>query len=348
MWKDPVARADAARCDPRRSRRSATRRPRRSSPRTGEIRRRTSSRRRPTCTRATAASCPEVASRRHLELVAPVIREALGEAGRHARRRRPGRRHAGAGPDRRAARRARGGEGDRLGAAAAARPRRPSPRPRRLALSRSRSRSSRRSSACSRAAGTRCCSTCAATASSALLGTTLDDAAGEAFDKGARLLGLGYPGGREIDRLAREGDPDGVRLPGRARPRARLLVLGPEDGAALRDARARAGPSWRRAAPISPPRTSARSCARSSGACARPSEQTGAARVAVVGGVAANSELRAALPERRARAARALHRQRGDDRLGRALRGTGPVPRLSWPRCVRLALSRGAPYSSRS
>src|SRR6478609_10092609 len=39
-----------------------------------------------------------------------------------------------------------------------------------------------------------------------LLGTTLDDAAGEAFDKGARLLGLGYPGGPELDRLAREGD----------------------------------------------------------------------------------------------------------------------------------------------
>ena len=37
-----------------------------------------------------------------------------------------------------------------------------------------------------------------------LLGSTLDDAAGEAFDKGARLLGLGYPGGREIDRLAGE------------------------------------------------------------------------------------------------------------------------------------------------
>ncbi|MGZ4310048.1 MAG: tRNA (adenosine(37)-N6)-threonylcarbamoyltransferase complex transferase subunit TsaD, partial [Gaiellaceae bacterium] len=42
----------------------------------------------------------------------------------------------------------------------------------------------------------------------AILGTTLDDAAGEAFDKGARLLGLGYPGGAEVDRLAREGDPE--------------------------------------------------------------------------------------------------------------------------------------------
>jgi N6-L-threonylcarbamoyladenine synthase len=40
-----------------------------------------------------------------------------------------------------------------------------------------------------------------------LLGQTLDDAAGEAFDKGARLLGLGYPGGRELDVLAETGDP---------------------------------------------------------------------------------------------------------------------------------------------
>ncbi|HEY6032287.1 MAG TPA: tRNA (adenosine(37)-N6)-threonylcarbamoyltransferase complex transferase subunit TsaD, partial [Gaiellaceae bacterium] len=46
-----------------------------------------------------------------------------------------------------------------------------------------------------------------------VLGTTLDDAAGEAFDKGARLLGLGYPGGAAIDRLAREGDPDAYDFP---------------------------------------------------------------------------------------------------------------------------------------
>src|SRR3954447_14850484 len=45
------------------------------------------------------------------------------------------------------------------------------------------------------------------------LGTTLDDAAGEAFDKGARVLGLGYPGGAEIDRLAREGDPEAFDFP---------------------------------------------------------------------------------------------------------------------------------------
>jgi tRNA N6-adenosine threonylcarbamoyltransferase len=46
-----------------------------------------------------------------------------------------------------------------------------------------------------------------------VLGQTLDDAAGEAFDKGARLLELGYPGGPAIDRLAREGDPDAVDFP---------------------------------------------------------------------------------------------------------------------------------------
>jgi N6-L-threonylcarbamoyladenine synthase len=45
------------------------------------------------------------------------------------------------------------------------------------------------------------------------LGATRDDAAGEAFDKGAKLLGLGYPGGVVIDRLARTGDPRGVAFP---------------------------------------------------------------------------------------------------------------------------------------
>lgn len=46
-----------------------------------------------------------------------------------------------------------------------------------------------------------------------LLGQTLDDAAGEAFDKCARLMGLGYPGGPLIDQLAREGDPNAIALP---------------------------------------------------------------------------------------------------------------------------------------
>jgi N6-L-threonylcarbamoyladenine synthase len=54
-----------------------------------------------------------------------------------------------------------------------------------------------------------------------VLGRTLDDAAGEAFDKGARMLGLGYPGGAALERLAAAGDPDAFAFPGSRRERAR-------------------------------------------------------------------------------------------------------------------------------
>src|SRR5207253_11302135 len=48
----------------------------------------------------------------------------------------------------------------------------------------------------------------------ALLGRTRDDAAGEAYDKVAKLLGLGYPGGPIVDRLSKSGDDRAIRLPG--------------------------------------------------------------------------------------------------------------------------------------
>ena len=51
------------------------------------------------------------------------------------------------------------------------------------------------------------------TAEVSVLGSTLDDAAGEAFDKVARLLGLPFPGGPHVDRVARDGDPGAVRFP---------------------------------------------------------------------------------------------------------------------------------------
>ncbi len=53
----------------------------------------------------------------------------------------------------------------------------------------------------------------AASGSCRLLGCTRDDAAGEAFDKGAQMLGLGFPGGPALDRLARSGDPKAIRFP---------------------------------------------------------------------------------------------------------------------------------------
>ncbi len=56
----------------------------------------------------------------------------------------------------------------------------------------------------------------------AVLGQTRDDAAGEAFDKAAKLLGLGYPGGRAIEELARGGNASALRLP---RPRVKGAVL---------------------------------------------------------------------------------------------------------------------------
>ena len=125
-----------------------------------------------------------------------------------------------------------------------------------------------------------------------MIGTTLDDAAGEAFDKGARLLGLGYPGGAEIDRVARDGDPTAYDFPVARVPGLDFSFSGVKT-ALLYAVRDHAGP---RRPPRRPRRlaTSARSSGRSSNASARlRTERT----VAIVGGVAANSELRAALPE---------------------------------------------------
>ncbi len=129
-----------------------------------------------------------------------------------------------------------------------------------------------------------------------ILGTTLDDAAGEAFDKGARLLGLGYPGGRELDRLARDGDPAAYDFPVARVPgldfsfsglKTALLYatkkLSPEE---LAQRRADLAASYKRAivrALVERVRDAA--------------EQTGATRIAVVGGVAANTELRSALAD---------------------------------------------------
>ncbi len=130
-----------------------------------------------------------------------------------------------------------------------------------------------------------------------ILGTTRDDAAGEAFDKVAKLLGLGYPGGPEIDRIARDGNPAFHAFP---RPRLGkyefsfsglktsvlyyLNALVPEDRAAfmashLTDICA----SFQRAI-VDVLVAAVREAV----------EETGIRHVAIVGGVSANSALRAA------------------------------------------------------
>jgi N6-L-threonylcarbamoyladenine synthase len=125
------------------------------------------------------------------------------------------------------------------------------------------------------------------------LGTTLDDAAGEAFDKIARFIGLPYPGGPEIDRLARSGDPDAVQF-----PRA-LLHDGTYDfsmsglkTAVIRELRRRQA----RDEPISLPDIAASFQEALAEVSVRKtvaaSEQHGVEQVLLAGGVAANSRLR--------------------------------------------------------
>jgi N6-L-threonylcarbamoyladenine synthase len=124
-----------------------------------------------------------------------------------------------------------------------------------------------------------------------VLGETLDDAAGEAFDKGARLLGLGYPGGPEIDRLAAEGDPSAFDFP-RSGPGEldfsfsglkTALVYAVRDLGEEETARRRAdlAASYQRAIVDA-------LLARTKAAL----EREGMNRLALGGGVAANSELR--------------------------------------------------------
>jgi N6-L-threonylcarbamoyladenine synthase len=124
-----------------------------------------------------------------------------------------------------------------------------------------------------------------------VLGTTLDDAAGEAFDKGARLLGLGYPGGQEIDALAKQGDPeaydfpvarvDGLDFSFSGLKTSLLYRVRDLPAAELAGRRADLAASYQRAIVR---------------ALVERVRATKSDRVAVVGGVAANSELRAALP----------------------------------------------------
>jgi N6-L-threonylcarbamoyladenine synthase len=127
---------------------------------------------------------------------------------------------------------------------------------------------------------------------SRVLGRTLDDAAGEAFDKGARLLGLPYPGGAEIDRLARDGDPEAYAFPVARVPGLDFSFSGLKTALlyAVRDLEP--GELERRRADLaaSYQRAIVRALVERVGAA-------GADRVAIVGGVAANSELRASLPD---------------------------------------------------
>ena len=127
-------------------------------------------------------------------------------------------------------------------------------------------------------------------------GQTLDDAAGEAFDKGARLLGLPYPGGRELDLLAAQGDPKAVDFPRSLQQgldfsfsglkTALLYYLRDHPEAATEARRASVAASYQDAIVDQLVLKTVR--------CA---VGEGLGRVAIAGGVAANSRLRARMAE---------------------------------------------------
>ena len=132
-----------------------------------------------------------------------------------------------------------------------------------------------------------------------VLGQTVDDAAGEAFDKVARFLGLGYPGGPAIDRLAREGDPDAIAFP---RP---MLDDGDDFSfsglktAVVQYVRKHPEVDGRRRRRVVPGRGRRRARRPS---CCGPRARTGIDTVVIGGGVAANSALRARRARRGAEA----------------------------------------------
>jgi N6-L-threonylcarbamoyladenine synthase len=126
-----------------------------------------------------------------------------------------------------------------------------------------------------------------------LLGATIDDAVGEAYDKVARFLGLGYPGGPVLDRLSAVGDPGAFAFPRPMRDDGFDVSLSGLKTAVVR------------AAGVASTRSDADVAASFQAAVvdvlaaklARAIEATGAATVAIGGGVAANSSLRTAVTE---------------------------------------------------
>lgn len=137
------------------------------------------------------------------------------------------------------------------------------------------------------------------------LGATVDDAAGEAFDKVARLLGLGFPGGPALDRLARDGDPAAVEFPrGMTGPRSARYDF---SFSGLKSAVARHVEALQRAETPVPAADIAASFQEAvtdvlTSKAVRAAEDTGIDTLVIGGGVAANSRLRALAADRCAQA----------------------------------------------
>jgi N6-L-threonylcarbamoyladenine synthase len=171
-----------------------------------------------------------------------------------------------------------------------------------------------------------------------LAGRTRDDAAGEAFDKGARLLGLGYPGGAELDRLAAAGDARFVRFP-RALPRASDFSFSGLKTALLyylRDQSEQTIAAHRADIAASYQAAIVRQLVDKTVRCAG---DEGLRRVAVGGGVAANSGLRQAMAEACASAGIELFvppRTLCTDNAAMIGLAAGYLPAIAWPEYLAL------------
>lgn len=128
----------------------------------------------------------------------------------------------------------------------------------------------------------------------AVLGRTLDDAAGEAFDKGARLLGLPFPGGPHLERLARDGDPEAFAFPTARQVEGLDCSFSGVKTALLYAVRELGEEEAARRAPDLAASYQAAIVRALVERCERALDQTGLDRLALGGGVAANGPLRAA------------------------------------------------------
>jgi N6-L-threonylcarbamoyladenine synthase len=128
-----------------------------------------------------------------------------------------------------------------------------------------------------------------------VLGQTLDDAAGEAFDKGARLLGLPFPGGPHLQRLAEQGDPYAFDFPtGKGVAGLDFSFAGLKTALLYKVREFPGGEAPRADLAASYQRAIVESLARR---CEQALEQTGHTRLAIGGGVAANGPLRERLAQ---------------------------------------------------
>ena len=128
------------------------------------------------------------------------------------------------------------------------------------------------------------------------LGQTRDDAAGEAFDKAAKLLNIGYPGGVVIDRLAKNGDPSAIRFPRSMRDSLEFSFSGLKT-ALLTYTKKRTEPITADEIPDIVASYQEAIVDVLVEKTMRAAEQSGIKRIAVVGGVAANSRLRTRFTE---------------------------------------------------